>query len=160
MSTVSNEIASMGLYTQQYQNKTDTLTGAASQNLTQADFLNLLTKQLQFQDPMDPQDNSQFVSQMAQFSQLQATTEIDSTLSDFAGFMKANSLIGKDVTVVTSTTTTTGTVSSVFSDGAESGITINGTTYPIKDLQYVFDKSVTTTSTTGGTSTTGTTTKT
>jgi len=39
-----------------------------------ADFLTLLTKQLQYQDPMEPMDNTQMVAQLAQFSTLETTT--------------------------------------------------------------------------------------
>jgi flagellar basal-body rod modification protein FlgD len=35
--------------------------------LTQEDFMNLLMKQLQYQDPLAPMDNYQMASQMAQF---------------------------------------------------------------------------------------------
>jgi flagellar basal-body rod modification protein FlgD len=48
--------------------------------LTQADFLQLMTAQLQAQDPTQPMDNSQFASQLAQFSQLSATQNMDSTM--------------------------------------------------------------------------------
>lgn len=53
-------------------------TSAAS--LSQADFLQLMTAQLQAQDPTQPMDNSQFASELAQFSQLSATQDMDSTV--------------------------------------------------------------------------------
>src|ERR1700761_2798391 len=53
---------------------------ALSSTMTQADFLKLMTAQLQAQDPTNPVDNSQFVSQMAQFSQLSATQQLDTDL--------------------------------------------------------------------------------
>jgi flagellar basal-body rod modification protein FlgD len=53
---------------------------AASSSISQADFLKLLTAQLQAQDPTNPMDNSQFVAQLAQFSQLQATQDLDTNL--------------------------------------------------------------------------------
>ncbi|HTW66156.1 MAG TPA: flagellar hook capping FlgD N-terminal domain-containing protein [Bryobacteraceae bacterium] len=49
-------------------------------------FLQLLVAQLQNQDPMDPQDGTQFVSQLAQFSsleqQIQSNTYLDSINND------------------------------------------------------------------------------
>jgi flagellar basal-body rod modification protein FlgD len=48
--------------------------------LSQADFLQLMTAQLQAQDPTQPMDNSQFASELAQFSQLSATQDMDSTV--------------------------------------------------------------------------------
>ncbi|HVT36879.1 MAG TPA: flagellar hook capping FlgD N-terminal domain-containing protein, partial [Nevskiaceae bacterium] len=60
----------------------------ASQTLDQADFLKLMTTQLQYQDPMKPLDNAEFVSQMAQFS----------TVSGIQS-LQAASLVGRDVLV-------------------------------------------------------------
>jgi flagellar basal-body rod modification protein FlgD len=48
--------------------------------MTQADFLQLMTTQLQAQDPTKPMDNSQFASELAQFSQLSATQDVDTNL--------------------------------------------------------------------------------
>jgi flagellar basal-body rod modification protein FlgD len=39
-------------------------------------FLSLLVTQLQHQDPLDPQDNSEFLAQLAQFSSLETLQEI------------------------------------------------------------------------------------
>jgi flagellar basal-body rod modification protein FlgD len=47
----------------------------ASQQLGQNDFLNLLVTQLKNQDPLKPVDNQEFVAQLAQFSQLQQSTQ-------------------------------------------------------------------------------------
>jgi flagellar basal-body rod modification protein FlgD len=43
--------------------------------LGQADFLQLLTTQMQNQDPLKPMDNQEFIAQLAQFSQLEASSE-------------------------------------------------------------------------------------
>ncbi len=45
-------------------------TDSATQ-VTEQQFLQLLVAQLQNQDPLDPMDGTQFVSQLAQFSQLE-----------------------------------------------------------------------------------------
>jgi flagellar basal-body rod modification protein FlgD len=52
----------------------------ASANLGEADFLKLLVAQLQNQDPLAPQDNTQFVAQLAQFSSLEQEMGINSRL--------------------------------------------------------------------------------
>lgn len=44
-------------------------------------FLKLLITQLENQDPMDPQDNSEFVAEMAQFSSLEQMTNMNDSLS-------------------------------------------------------------------------------
>ncbi|MGC1549923.1 MAG: flagellar hook capping FlgD N-terminal domain-containing protein [Rhodanobacter sp.] len=59
-------------------------TSNSGQQLTQADFLQLMTAQLQAQDPTNPMDNSQFASQLAQFSQLSATQDLDSTVQSLS----------------------------------------------------------------------------
>ncbi|WP_164157769.1 flagellar hook assembly protein FlgD [Sandarakinorhabdus rubra] len=48
---------------------------APKSTLGQAEFLRLLTTQLQNQDPTKPVDNLQYVQQMAMFSQIAGTTE-------------------------------------------------------------------------------------
>jgi flagellar basal-body rod modification protein FlgD len=65
--------------------------GASSDTLTQADFLQLLTAQMQNQDPFNPVDNTQMVAQMAQFSQLSATTDMSTTLKAIADKLGATS---------------------------------------------------------------------
>ena len=61
------------------------VSSALSSTMSQADFLKLMTAQLQAQDPTNPVNNSQFVSQMAQFSQLSATQQLDTDLNTFSG---------------------------------------------------------------------------
>ena len=62
---------------------------AASQTATKTDpggeldknaFLKLLVTQLENQDPLDPQDNSEFVAEMAQFSSLEQMTNMNESL--------------------------------------------------------------------------------
>ena len=91
-----------------------TTAGAAEAALTaksgnaamgQKDFLTLFTTQLKNQDPLDPVKNEAFVAQLAQFSQLEATVTMSSTLSDYVtstsgqALMSGANLIGKTVSV-------------------------------------------------------------
>jgi flagellar basal-body rod modification protein FlgD len=62
-------------------------TGLAS--LDQGDFLELMTTQMQMQDPFDPMDNSQMLAQMAQFSQLAGVSEMGETLKSIAAKLDA-----------------------------------------------------------------------
>ncbi len=48
--------------------------------LGQAEFLKLMTTQLQHQDPMKPMDNGEFLGQMAQFSTVAGITEMSTAL--------------------------------------------------------------------------------
>ncbi len=52
--------------------------------LGKEDFLKLLVTQLQHQDPTDPTDSSQWMSQLAQFSSLEQQTNISKTLEGMA----------------------------------------------------------------------------
>jgi len=66
----------------------------------QMDYMKLLITQLQNQNPLEPMDNNEMASQLAQFSQLQ---QLESMNSNFAKVLAgternyANSLIGKEI---------------------------------------------------------------
>jgi len=82
-----------------------TSTAGTAGSMGEKDFLKLFTTQLQNQDPLDPVKNEAFVAQLAQFSQLQATTTMSDTLKSYvdsmAGQQMLNSanMIGKQVLV-------------------------------------------------------------
>jgi flagellar basal-body rod modification protein FlgD len=72
-------------------------------DMDQQAFLKLFTTQLQNQNPLEPVKNEAFVAQLAQFSQLEATTKMASSLEAMAGVMQGDrlmtgaALIGKRV---------------------------------------------------------------
>jgi flagellar basal-body rod modification protein FlgD len=69
------------------------------------EFLLLFTTQLQNQDPLDPMENEAFVAQLAQFSQLEATTSMSDNINSLVTSMKGErmlqgaALLGKKVAV-------------------------------------------------------------
>ncbi len=75
----------------------------------QSNFMKLLVAQMQNQDPMNPMDNAQMTSQMAQLNMVsginQLNTTLSSALSSFQATqtMQASSLIGREVLVPSST---------------------------------------------------------
>src|SRR5437660_823276 len=72
-----------------------------SKDLTASDFINMMVTQLQNQDPLQPTDSSQLLSQMSQIGQLQASTTLQTTLSQImmqSQLTSAGNLIGKHVT--------------------------------------------------------------
>lgn len=89
------------------------MTGAAQQ-LGKNEFLKLLTAQLQNQDPLKPQDNSQFVAELAQFSNLEQTVGINDRLDALAlqtqGLQNSNivDMVGSKATVRGSMVTAAG----------------------------------------------------
>ena len=66
---------------------------------TEQMFLQLLVAQLQNQDPLNPTDSSQFVSQLAQFSQLEQTmairTDADTLVTDASTAAATSSTTGQ-----------------------------------------------------------------
>lgn len=66
------------------------------------DFLKLLVTQLRFQDPMQPMEDKEFISQMAQFNSLEEMQNLNKNLAaqnEFAQLTQASSLIGKTVAI-------------------------------------------------------------
>ncbi len=82
-------------------------TSAANQTLGKDDFLKLLVAQLQNQDPMNQQDDTQYIAQMAQFSSVEQLQNISMAMDAMAlrsALTEGSSLIGKNVTGTDSTT--------------------------------------------------------
>ena len=77
--------------------------------LGQKDFLALLTTQLQHQDPFKPLDNTEFVAQMATFSQLDSLQQLNTRFDSLANSLTSNqalqasSLVGQIVSVPSDT---------------------------------------------------------
>ena len=62
---------------------TDTSTNSLSQlGEDYTRFLTLLTAQVQYQDPLQPMDATQFVSQLAQLSQVEQSVKTNTNLED------------------------------------------------------------------------------
>jgi flagellar basal-body rod modification protein FlgD len=105
-----------------------------SGTLNQSDFLKLLVAQIQYQDPLNPQSDTEMAAQMAQFSSLQASTASSTSLA----MMQANSLIGNTVKIqVDSTTTTSGVVSGVVMNNGAPQITVGGVNYGLSQVASV-----------------------
>ncbi|WP_268800267.1 flagellar hook assembly protein FlgD [Pseudomonas huanghezhanensis] len=81
----------------------DSTTGASS--LGKDSFLQLLVTQMQNQNPLDPQDNSEFVAQLAQFSSLETMQNLGTSVDAIGGMyqssqaLQASSLVGSSVIV-------------------------------------------------------------
>ncbi|MBI3803006.1 MAG: flagellar hook assembly protein FlgD [Nitrospirae bacterium] len=84
-------------------------------------FLRLLTAQLQFQDPLQPMDSTQFVTQLAQFSQVEKAVDMNKSIGTLTQYMasinnySAAGLIGKNVQVEGSTIPVNGNTSPTLS---------------------------------------------
>ena len=104
--------------------------------LGQEDFMRILLSQLQFQDPLKPVDNQEFVAQLAQFSALEINRQQSDKTDQLLGtqaVMQAVGIIGKQVEVMSSAgTSTVGIVNTVSFRTGEPllSITVNGTSIP------------------------------
>lgn len=73
--------------------------------LSQQDFLNLMTTQLQNQDPLKPMDSGQFLSQMAEFGTVSGINNLQTSFNQLATSLTSNqglqasSLVGHQVAV-------------------------------------------------------------
>ncbi len=108
------------------------------QTLGQDDFLKLLVAQLSAQDPMNPQKDTEFVAQMAQFSALEQTRSMQ---TDIAGLrsdqqvLQANGMIGRTVALQDSSgATITGVVSGLSLATGTPQIMVNGKAYALGSL--------------------------
>ena len=117
----------------------DAFTSAASQTLSEQDFLNLLVTQMTSQDPMNPMTNQDMLSQMVQFSTLQGNTAMQSLMAGMQGgqaFSMANSMVGQQVNLLTDSngSTTQGVVSGVDLSSGMPLIMVNGQSYGLSQV--------------------------
>lgn len=99
MSTIGSDLYnSLGLTTSSKVAKKEDALG-------QADFLKLMTEQLQHQDPLKPMENSAFLGQLAQFSTVQGIGDLNTKVGNFSDSMnsdqvlKGAALVGHNVLV-------------------------------------------------------------
>ncbi len=77
----------------------------AEDSLGMSTFLELMTTQLKYQDPTQPQDSSQFLEQLAQFSSVSGIQSMERSLTDAvsslqsAQLLQATSIVGKQVLI-------------------------------------------------------------
>lgn len=103
-------------------------------------FLQLLVTQMKYQDPLNPSSNTEYVAQLATFSQLEQLQN----LSDSSSTSQAFGLVGKTVDITTESATgntavITGTVDYVSISNGEAKLSINGSLYGIDQLATVID---------------------
>lgn len=109
-------------------------TAATRQNtINQDDFIKLFLSQLQFQDPLEPVDNREFLAQLAQFSNLEQTRQ---TSQNTEGLLVMNSsaqalaLLSKTVEIAGQGAATIGTVTAVQFTTSGPELTIQSTSGP------------------------------
>lgn len=96
------------VYTTPDKNRNTEKTSSGS-NLDYDDFLQLLCAEMQHQDPLEPTSNTDYVAQLATFSQLEASLSMKESLSSSFDETQKNaamSLVGKEVIVNDETSST------------------------------------------------------
>jgi len=108
------------------------------------DFLMLLAAQLRYQDPLNPQSDSDFAAQLAQFSSLEQMQNMNDTLSAMANY-QAFGLVGKYVIAAAYVdgifSEIPGIVDSIFTRNGVTFAQIGEYVVPISSITDVFDAS-------------------
>ena len=114
---------------------TTSTSSSPSQTLTQADFLNLLVTQMTSQDPLNPQSDTEFAAQLAQFTALQTAQTTQGNIAT----MQASQLIGSTVSVLPSgsANAVTGLVSGVAMNAGTPLIMVGGNPYQLNQITSI-----------------------
>ena len=157
MTTVSTEITNLQNQTAFTQSNTTDSRKTSSTNDSSM-FLNLMLQQLKNQDPTQPTDNTEWLSQLAQYSSLEQMTQMNTGLTNCMNYISAMykdmsmnaeitqtlSMVGKEVTITvpdendsTKTTEITGKVTEAnFKDGTGK-VKVNGEYYSISNITSI-----------------------
>lgn len=122
------------------QNSLKKATTAEKNGMDKDAFLKLLVAQMQYQDPLEPTSNTEFVSQYAQFSQVEQMQNMASTTE----LSRATSLVGEEVYVKTTDSSGKpsyiyGKVDYVVFENGKAYLAIDEKMYALDDLDTVVD---------------------
>lgn len=103
-------------------------------------FLQLLVCQMQHQDPLQPSTDTEYISQLATFSQLEQLQNLNASYENTQAF----SLVGKNVILKSSddsqkTQYVSGTVDFINMSGKNVKLSVNGSLYDLSQLYSVID---------------------
>lgn len=104
-------------------------------------FLNLLVTELKYQDPLQPMDNTEYVAQLATFSELEQMQNVAKSTE----VSRATSMVGSLVTVESTNETTgktteiTGKVDYVSVNGNNVKVSVNDQLYELSAVKQVYD---------------------
>lgn len=113
-----------------------------SDSLNKDAFLKILVAEMQYQDPLEPSSNTEWVTQMASFSQIEELQGMSDSISE----QSATNLVGKRVIIAASENTTgetnyvTGLVECIEKQSDGIYLSIEGILYSLDDLYAVVDE--------------------
>ncbi|MBC8212427.1 MAG: flagellar hook assembly protein FlgD [Gammaproteobacteria bacterium] len=99
------EIDNKQIYANLGLNKTQSSEAKANDELGQSEFLELMTAQLRFQDPLEPMENGDFLGQMAQFGTVSGINDLNSAFGSMSAAFQSNqalqasTMVGREVLV-------------------------------------------------------------
>ncbi len=109
-------------------------------------FMQLLLAQLKNQDPLKPMENTEFISQMAQFNSLSELMSLNKTMGELMTAQlvtQGSTMIGKTISANLDTgKTVEGVVSGMQIRDDEVTLTVNGTQVPMSAVRVVTDTAV------------------
>lgn len=115
-------------------------TKSSNNGMDKEAFLQLLVAQMKYQDPLEPTSNTEYISQYAQFSQVEQMQNMSSSMD----LQRASSLVGKEVYIKTTTSSgdtklVQGRVDYVSYENNKAYLYINEQKYSIDDLDSIVD---------------------
>ncbi len=136
-----------GQLTENYK-KTETNEMLGQTELGYDQFLQLLCAEMQYQDPLEPTSNTDYIAQLATFSQLEATLSQTDSIENQTSSIEnstvtqrlnfANSLIGKDVIIAADDGSyVTGAVDYVMYEEGDILLAVNDNLYSLDNLDTV-----------------------
>ncbi len=114
---------------------------ASNNGMDKEAFLQLLVAQMKYQDPLQPTSNTEYISQYAQFSQVEQMQNMSSSMD----LQRASSLVGQEVYIKTTsssgeTNLVQGRVDYVVFENNKAYLSINEQLYSLDDLDTVADE--------------------
>jgi flagellar basal-body rod modification protein FlgD len=120
-----------------YKNQTRTI----NNNLGKNDFLKLLAAQLQYQDPMEPTKDTDFIAQLAQFSSLQQMESLNKIMTTFQYYGLAGKFISGEIELEDGTAAVVyGMVDRVVSKNGETYLQVGDKMIEASKVTEVYDK--------------------
>lgn len=124
-----------------YYNSTKKSSKASNDTLDKTAFLNLLVAEMKYQDPLEPSSNTDYVAQLATFSQVESMQNMQLTYQQQQG----SNLTGKAVIMKTENANgesgyVCGRVEYMVTEESKVYLSINGALYDIDDLDTVLDE--------------------
>jgi len=101
----------------------------------------LLVTQLQYQDPLNPTDDKQFIAQMAQFSSLEQMQNLNSNSSKMLAYSLMNKVVQAEVSdeATGDTETVTGTVDGITTEEGKTYLHVDGKDVSVDDITTITD---------------------